>query len=352
MKPLHLKTSVVAVAAMLLLAACQTGAGGGSASSGPTGTAAASGGTGKLTPVSLRLSWIAEGYDAATFLAQKKGYFEDEGLDVTIGEGNGSGTTTKLIGNKSDDIGYGDSATVAKAIATGVPVKVVGVMFQKSPLGTIYNVDSGIKEPKDLEGARIGDTPGSGTSQIFPAFLGLAGVDKSKIQIVNVDPSSLNQTLLTGRIDGFNSYPMENVPILNAKGGNVDSIEWADYGLSMLGTGVIVNKDTLKERPEIVRSFLKALVRGWEYSQEHPEEAVDALLEAYPKAAGGDRNTALEQFRRASEKLHTDHSKDKPLLWMAAEDWTSTQDILAKYADLKGTRPIEEYYTNDFLPGS
>lgn len=348
MRRLYVRMTAVAAATILLLAACQSGG----TQPVSSGSAAPQTGDGTLTPISLRLSWIAEGYDAATFLAQAKGYFKDEGLDVTIGEGNGSGTTTKLIGNKSDDIGYGDAATVAKAIATGVPVKVVAVMFQKSPLGTIYNVDSGIKEPKDLEGARIGDTPGSGTSQIFPAFLGLAGVDKSKIEIVNIDPSSLNQTLLTGRIDGFNSYPMENVPILNAKGGKVDSIEWADYGLSMLGTGVTVNNDTIKERPEVVRGFLKALARGWEYSIEHPDEAVDALLKAYPKAAGGDRDTALEQFRRASEKLHTDHTKDKPIFWMAEEDWTSTQEILAKYAGLKGTRPIDEYYTNEFVPGS
>jgi NitT/TauT family transport system substrate-binding protein len=301
--------------------------------------------------LSVRLSWVAVGYDAPLLLAYREGWFEEAGLNLTIGEGSGSATTAKLIGNGSDDIGFVDSGTAALAIAEGVPIKVIGGMIQQTPLATIYRNDAGINEPADLEGKNWGVAPGSAATQIQPVFLELAGIDPDGVNMIGMEGSAYVQSLLSGRIDAFDSYALEQLPIINIEmGGDVSAFEWADYGVNVLGQGVVANSETIENDPEVLHRFLEVFARGWEAAIEDPDRAAEALRAEFPNAGGGNTEVVAEQLRRTIEKLHTANSEGEPLFWMAEEDWSDTQDILLEYGDLDEARPLDTYYTNDFVP--
>ena len=81
-----------------------------------------------------------------------------------------------------------------------------------------------------------------------------------------------------------------------------------------------------------------------------PGRAADDVLAEFPKAGSGNKQVILEQIKLTIPKFHTSNSAGKPVLWMSDQDWTDTQDTLAKYAGLKGTRPISAYFTNEFVP--
>jgi len=305
----------------------------------------------EMTEVSVRLSWVAVGYDAPLLLAYQEGWFEEAGLDLTIGEGSGSATTAKLIGNQSDDIGFVDSGTAALAIAEGVPIKVIAGMIQQTPLATIYRNDAGIEEPADLEGKNWGVAPGSAATQIQPVFLELAGIEASAVNMISLDGSAYVQSLLSGRIDAFDSYALEQIPIINiGMDGDVSAFEWSDYGVNVLGQGVVANVDMIENNPEVLRTFLEVFARGWEAAIEDPLRAAEALRAEFPDAGGGNTEVVAEQLERTIEKLHTSNSEGQPLFWMAEEDWSDTQDVLMEYGDMNEANPLDTYYTNDLVP--
>ena len=93
-------------------------------------------------PLQFRLNWTLYGEHAPFFVGVDKGFYLEEGLDVTIVEGSGSSTTVKLLGNGTNSIGYADSATMMRGVTAGVPVSAVAVTFQSSPMSFIYRADA------------------------------------------------------------------------------------------------------------------------------------------------------------------------------------------------------------------
>lgn len=344
-----------------LLGACGSSGGAKAAASGSSATSAPSGSTGsngssnapsgKLTNVSVQLSYYPEGYDAPIYYAQAAGYFKAEGLNVSIHPSTGSGTTAEAVGNGNYNLGFVDAGVAAQQITKGVPITVVAGVFQKSPDATIFLQGKGISTPKDLEGKVMGDAAGTATSSLLPAFFAAAGVDASKVKLQDVQSSAENQLLLAGRIASFNSYGIENVPELQSKGAKATDFVWADYGLDLLGESLVANNSFLQSNPAVMKSFLAGFAKAYTAAQANPSAAVQALLAAQPSAAGGDKTAALGELKGAFGLLHTKASANLPIFVMAQSDWQSTLSVLAKYEKVTGERPVSSYYTNQYLPG-
>jgi NitT/TauT family transport system substrate-binding protein len=306
--------------------------------------------TGAGQHLTVRLALVAEGYDAPLFYAKELGYFKDAGLDVEIKESTGSSTTTKLVGNGGADIGMADLATAAKGIAQGVPVKAVGAVFQRTPLATIYLEGKGISKPSDLKGKVIGEQPGSATAQYFPAFQSEAGLSRGDTSQVNIDAGAREQLLLSGKIDAFNSYAVENVPILEiAHKVKANAFSWSDYGVKMLGLGVIASNDTIKQRPDVLRKFLAAYAKGYASAVEKPKAAAQSILSSFKSAGGGSVEALQKQWELSQALQRTAATEGKPLLWMAPSSWEETLAANSKYAGITVSKPTADYYTNDLI---
>src|SRR4029453_9932466 len=123
------------------------------------------------------------------------------GLDVDMQNSKGSGDSIAKVDTGRADVGLADSAVVIASAARGTKVKVVGMVFDKTPLNVWSRKDAPITKPKDLEGKTVGAPPGDGKRQGFPALAQLHGIDQSKVTWVNIEPAAKIPALAEKRVD-------------------------------------------------------------------------------------------------------------------------------------------------------
>lgn len=342
-----------------ILSACATGqptspATGRAASSNTTPSAASpavsatsSGQT--LVDVPFRLNWTLYGEHAFFFTALDKGFYQEQGLRVTINEGSGSANVLKQVGAGSDPIGYVDTPVVLQGVASGVPVKIVLVVQQKSPAAIIYREDNPIRTAAELRGKRIAVTAGDAFSTLLPALLAANNLTESDLNITSLPtPAAKEAALLQAQIDGFGGFFNDQpLRLMDREPVKLGWLPFFDHGVSVLSTGVVVNEGFLKERPEVVRKFLAASVKGIEYTRDHPDEAAQ-IFSKYASAFSP--SLAKQEIDLTVPLLQTERTKNQPLGCMSLQDFQSTYDLLVRYAKLAPGLDPATFFTNDYLP--
>lgn len=300
----------------------------------------------KVEKATLRLNWYAYGEHAPFVYGLKKGIYEAEGIDLTILEGNGSGPVVQAIGAGSDRFGYADAYAMAGLLAKGLPVKMISVPVQTSPLSIIYFADKPIKGPKDLEAKKVSFTAGDSIHQAFQALLKVNGVDKSKVQEVYFDPRGKMAAVMAGQVDAMGGYYTTQAGQLAAQTGKkVSYFRYADYGVNALATGLLVHTKYLADRDVNCR-MVRATSRAWTEAAKNPEEAARLLVEMFPKAGALELN--LSQWKDTILLMETPNSKGKPSGWMATADWDNLLTLQRTYGNIQTKEP-GEYYTNEFF---
>lgn len=294
----------------------------------------------------FRLAWIKTSSDGSVYYyAVERGLFAAEGLDVTVREGQGSATSAKLIAAGDGFLGIADLGTAMKAIIKGLPVKAVFGEFQENPMAVISLASKPIKTPQELLGKNIVSIAAGSYTKMLPALCKKTGIDCGKINLRFTNPP-FQKYLIAGQADGFLGYFLDNVPKLEVEGHRTHTMMYSAYGINLLSNGLIAKPDTLKEKGDAVRRFLRVSAKAWKAAKDNPDEVVDAWMKVLGR---GKRDLYVQILKNATGVLQTAHSRGKPIGWMAAEDWKSTQDLLASVGELEKTLPIERYYTNDFL---
>src|SRR6266566_8757571 len=156
--------------------------------------------------VNFALNWFAVGDHAAYWVALDRGYYKTKGLDVEMQNSKGSGDSIAKVDTGRADVGLADSAVVIAAVGRGAKIKVVGMVFDKSPLNVWSRKDAPITKPKDLEGKTVGAPPGDGQRQMFPAFARLNGIDQTKVTWVNIEPAAKPVAFAEKRVDAVADY--------------------------------------------------------------------------------------------------------------------------------------------------
>jgi NitT/TauT family transport system substrate-binding protein len=314
-----------------------------------TGTQGGSGGGGKsLTGVSFRLDWIVDGSHTCYFDALTQGYFRQQGLDVQILEGAGSGTAATLVANGSNDFGFSDAGVVAKTINSGAKIKMVADIFERSPSIIISLKTSNINAPKDLSGKSVGGTSGEAPLQLLPAYLTANGVDPNTVKVVNIDPAAKIPALLKGRVDAIVAYSSSDLPVAEGEApGQLAVQHYADYGVVTLSNGLITSTDMITNKPQVVRGFVKAVQMGFDDCQKDPAAAIGRLVDRFPQTVNKDQATIALQ--EVMSNLHTDRTKGKPVGFMDPQDWADTLKTLQQYAGFTDPQAAETYFTNDFV---
>src|SRR6266404_1498964 len=143
-----------------------------------------------LEKFTFALNWFAVGDHAAYWVALDKGYYKAKGLDVTLENSKGSGDAIAKVDTGRADAGLADAAVVIASSARGTSIKVVGMVFDKTPLNIFSLKSKPLAKPKDLEGTTLGAPPGDSQRQMFPAFAKLNGIDAGKVTWVNIEPAA------------------------------------------------------------------------------------------------------------------------------------------------------------------
>jgi len=301
--------------------------------------------------VVLLLNWYTYSEHAPFYLGKESGYFDQEGIDLDIQEGRGSGVTVQAVAAGTANFGYADVPTMMKAASKGAPVTAVGVALQTSPMSVMGFCEKNIRKPEDIKGKTVAVTPGDSMSQIWPLFLKKTGLKEGEFKQVAGDAQTKLNAVINNQADLLLGYVMDQaIKLQDATHKQTCPIRFADYGVNMVSSGIIVQKDYLKSKPDVVRKFLRAATRSLEESAKNPEAAVDAMLKANPKS--GVRDTALVGMK-ATAALYKgpDNPNDRPLR-VGAKNMGETLALLAEYGglDKSAAGKPEDYYTNAYLP--
>ena len=301
--------------------------------------------------VVLLLNWYTYSEHAPFYLGKERGYFEQEGIDLDIQEGRGSGVTVQAVAAGTATFGYADVATMIKAAAKGAPVMAVGVALQTSPMSVMGFADKNMRKPEDIKGKTVAVTPGDSMSQVWPLFLKKTNLKDSEFKTVAGDAQTKLNAVINNQADLLLGYVMDQaIKLQDATHKPIYAIRFADYGVNMVSSGIIAQKDTLKSKADMVKRFMRAATKSLEEAAKNPDAAVDAMLKAQPKS--GVKETALIGMKQTAALYKgPDNPNDRPFR-VGAKNMTETMALLVDYGGLdKATAgKAEDYYTNEYLP--
>lgn len=293
------------------------------------------------------LNWFPVGDHAAYWVALEKGYFADRGLDVTLENSKGSGDSIAKVDTGAADAGLADSAVVIASRARGTTVKIVGMVFDKTPLNVFSSAENPVREPKDLEGKTIGAPPGDGQRQVWPAFAKANNIDESKVTWVNVEPAAKIAALAEKRVDTVADYttglPLYEKPMGK---GNVVMMPWADFGFDMYSMSIIASEKTMTERPEVLRKFLEAAYMGWRDVMADPDEALAIFKKRVPEI---DEELIGANMKLGLDLMQTDRYRQNGIGWIEKDKMCSSVDLVNTYMGLPKEVACEDVFTTDFL---
>ncbi|MFQ6554285.1 ABC transporter substrate-binding protein [Aestuariibius insulae] len=249
------------------------------------------------TEMPFALDWKFEGPAAPYTLAIDEGFFDDQGLRVTITEGAGSLDAIPKVATGAFPVGFADINSVMRFIDQnpGAPVVPVMMVYDKPPFAVVGRISQGVETPADLEGRTLGAPPPDGAWAQFPIFAAETGLDVDAITVEPVGFPTREPMLAQGEVDavtGFSFSSTLNLIRLGVPEEDISVLLMADHGLELYGNAIIVNTDFAEANPEAVTGFLTGVAMGWQAAIDDPEAAIASLVERNPAA-----DAELEQRR-------------------------------------------------------
>ena len=295
----------------------------------------------------LRLNWLAYGFHAPFYLGVQRGLYKAQGIDLEIGEGQGSGRAVQSVAAGSDTFGLADGTAIVTGVARGVPVQAVMGIMNRSPNGIIVPKASGIADLKGLDGRTVAATTGEASLVLMPAVLRAQGIAPDSIRFLRVDGAAKLVSVLEHRAAGMLGGVENQALILEQRGMPVTTLLFSDLGANTIGLAILATTDLVHRDPGLVRRFVAATRASYELAAQEPDAAIDALLTAKPTL---ERGLSLAQLRAGLALMESASGAGQQVGWMAAQDWTSTLALMKEFQGLDTTLPASAFWTNDLLP--
>lgn len=280
--------------------------------------------------VHLQTDWIPSGEHAMYYGGWTKGFWADQGIDIKVTRGYGSGDTVTKIATGAADFGVADFGAVLTAKArTGVPVKTISFLYTHSPHSLFVLKSSGIENFKGLEGKRIGITPGNSHRVYFPNVAARAGTDPSKIVWNMTDGAAMAALLISKRIDAAPFYSIHHYyqnKAAVAAGEEIVVLPFEKVGFAIYSASLITADSMIEDKPDLVKRFLAASHNAFRWAQDNPEEACKLHVERVPEVALDD---CLGSVKATLAFVFNDHSEKTGLGRYDPERLAFTWDVLA-----------------------
>src|SRR6185436_13261462 len=294
-------------------------------------------------PMRLTLNFLAGGPQAGFMLAKKLGYYKDVGIDLTIEERKGSATTAQLVATGQTDVGFADAPAAMQIRSKGAPVKIVAPILQTNGFAIISIEGTGISTPKDLLGKRLAVQPGTAQTTLLDAILLENKIDKTKLDIVNIDPAALVGALLEKKVDAILAGADFQSVQIRDRGFKVKDILYRDVGVPTVGLSVIARDDRIKTDPDLYKRFVAASLKGWDEARKNPDAAAAAVIEQFPAVT---KDQILKQLKVDLDLVCAPGATQ--LGRVPDKNWQITFDLLTAYLQLPKDKPITDYYTTEF----
>ena len=296
-------------------------------------------------PMKLTLNFLAGGPQAGFMYAKKLGYYKDAGIDLTIEEGKGSATTAQQVATNQTDVAFADAPAAMQIRSKGAPVKIVAPILQTNGFAIISIEGSGINTPKDLLGKRLAVQPGTAQTTLLDAILAENKIDKTKVDIVNIDPAALVGALLEKKVDAILAGADFQSVQIRDRGFKVKDILYRDVGVPTVGLSIIARDDRLKADADLYKRFVAASLKGWDEARKNPDAAAAAVIEQFPAVT---KEQITKQLKVDLDLICAPGAT--ALGRVPDKNWQITFDLMTTYLSLPKDKPIGDYYTTEFQP--
>jgi NitT/TauT family transport system substrate-binding protein len=301
-----------------------------------------------LTKASLRLKWLAQTQFAGFYLAKARGYYAAEGIDLAINPGGPNLLTENLVASGADTFGLsGGTDSVFAARDKGLPIVCVGVAHQVTPFVFVSRADGPVKTIQDFRGKTV-TAWFTGANYVLLGMLAQAGIKPSDFNLqpqqVSVSPFVDGQTdVVTATV--YNEY----YTLVSRMGADkLRRFVPEDYGVTFPRDTLIASETTVKEKPELVRGFLRASIKGWREALRDQKAGVDAVMAVAPTL---DRAAQEFMLAEAGKLMVAGEGAKDGLFWINQGAVKQAHDFLLKYEVLKKPVDLAAAYDRSFLDG-
>ncbi|KUP09280.1 ABC transporter substrate-binding protein [Bacillus coahuilensis m2-6] len=294
--------------------------------------------------VTVVLDWTPNTNHTGLYVAKEKGFFEEEGLNVDIIMPGESGAD-QLVASGKADFGVSYQESVTQARVQEVPIVSIAAVIQHNTSGFASPVDKNIQSPKDFEGKVYGGWGAPVEKEVITSLMNTEDGDVEQVGFVNMGDSDFFTAVARDIDFAWIYYGWTGVEA-ELRGEELNMIYLTDYSekLDYYTPVLTTNEDHIENDSELVKAFLAAVTKGYEFSIENPSEAADILIEAEPDLDA--------ELVKASQEWLKDKYKDDAQRWGEQKEsvWTNYSEWMAENGLLEGDFNATEAFTNDYLP--
>jgi ABC-type nitrate/sulfonate/bicarbonate transport system substrate-binding protein len=304
--------------------------------------------TGTAPPrhVVAMLDWFPNTNHTGLYVALEKGWYNDQGLEVEIIQPAEGSTLVQVVAAGQADFGISYQEEVSYARAEDVPIVSVAAIIQHNTSGFASPQDRGITRPKDFEGRRYGSWGSPIERAVLDVLMSCDGGDVDEVEFIDIGWADYF-TVIQRDVDfAWIFYGWTGVEA-ELRGTPLDVVmlnDWSDCVPDYYTPVIITGEQNVAEEPGLVRSFMAATARGYEFAISNPTEAAEILLKHAPES-----NADL--VRRSQQWLSPRYQADAPRwgeqkleIWQDYADWMADRELLPRHID------AEDAFTNEFLP--
>ena len=293
-----------------------------------------------LEDFSIVLDWYPNAIHSFLYVAQEKGYFAEEGLNLVVNFPANTNDGISLPAAGKADLGmYYLQDAILTAVEEEVPIVSVGAVSQKSLDVVISLKESGIETAADLAGKKIGYAGTALSEAKVECMLEKAGLSAEDCELIDVGFDLLT-AITTGQVDAtIGNMVNHEVPQLEEQGIEISYFSPTDFGVPEYYELVfLAGKDAVENNPEKLQKFLRAAQKGFDFMQENPEEALQILLdhqnaENFPLSPTVEQ-ASMDVLLPVMETADVPFMSQDTAIWQQNADWLYEMGLLSEQADV------------------
>jgi NitT/TauT family transport system substrate-binding protein len=309
-------------------------------------------------PVNIRftLDWRFEGPAALFVDGVDKGYFRDEGLNVTVDVGNGSRESIPRVASNTYDMGFGDVNSLIRFRDENpsVDLKAVMMVYDRPPFSIVGRKSRGVtNDVKSLEGKKFGAPAADAAYAQWPIFRTVNNLNESTMKFENVGFPVREPMLASGEVDavfGFANSSFINIKARGVPESDITLMLMSDYGVQLYGNVIMVSPRMMAENQDAVRRFLRALTRSIKDVVKNPDGAIDSVIRRNDVAK---REVELERLKMTLDmNVATPWAKANGVGGVDPARWSAALDQIGLTFQFKDKARAGAAFVSDFLPAA